>query len=788
MYKNSLLRIILFCTALFCTIFIVHAQKVQVIRGVIIDEDTGYPISGATVSVKDIPGKVAVTDSNGVFVFIQAPLGNQYISVHHILYEPVKQYEVIVLSGKEPALTIALKEAVTVLDDVVVVPNEQKQGGVTILPAIVNRYAGNVRDPLRMLTATVGVQNLSDDKNDLIVRGNSPIGVLWKLEGCEILNPNHFSASGGTGGTISLFNPDILGVSTLYTGAFPARFGNVLSAVFDTGLRTGSAYRFEHYAQLSSVDFNIGSEGYIKKEGASYNIAYRQSFVAAMETVSGKYSEQLGATPDFNDLSAKLFFPYEKGATSIWAVGGLSRIEVKAGNGVNNTQLNIGNKTKTLSAGVTQTLFLTNQVRLKINLYTSLLKTENKKQHSDYNMEGGFPSSLFDDSEQRYGINATLNAKLNAKNILNAGIATTVLSSAIVNDERQYPEDMLFYYEIEKRYSTFNSFAEWKHRFNSKIESVAGLHYFHFFLNNQQSIEPRIAINWQPGRQHAMAFSAGMYSRQNPIGLYLQGERQPSGDVTQPNLSLGFMKSLQTVLTYQVAPFPKWHVDVNVFYQYHYNIAVSQIPSSFSALNLAYYFDDIYLKYQKIENNGVGQNYGMEISTRFDQWRGYYVQFNGTLFSATARGSNNTWYHTAFNNSYALTLLAGKELKIPAKNFSFTFDISAHLAGGRRYTPLDVSQSIAQRRIIYDENQLYAKQYTPYSRLDFKIGFLYNAKTTTHVLSLDLRNILDKKNIYEQIELPLNGEVFTYTLHQLQFFPVISYKIMFSSAPARRQL
>jgi hypothetical protein len=48
-----------------------------------------------------------------------------------------------------------------------------------------------------------------------------------------------------------------------------------------------------------------------------------------------------------------------------------------------------------------------------------------------------------------------------------------------------------------------------------------------------------------------------------------------------------------------------------------------------------------------------------------------------------------------------------------------------------------------------------------------------------HMLSLDFRNIFDAKNIYEQIELPLNGEIFTYAVYQLRFFPVLSYKILF---------
>lgn len=713
----------------------------------------------------------------------QVPIGKHYLYVKHIAYS-TEEHEVRLLSGKEATVTIALKEAVRSIDEVVVIYSEQKHedGGVRVMPPVVNRYAGNVRDPLRMLSSVVGVQNLSDDKNDLVVRGNSPIGVLWMLEGCEILNPNHFSASGGTGGSLSVLNPDMMGISTLYTGAFPAKFGNALSAVFDAKLRSGSVHKLEHYAQLSNVDVNVGSEGYLKKGVASYNVAYRQSFASAIEGVSQKYRDMLGATPDFNDFTAKLHFRHRQGTTNVWAVGGLSQIEVEAGNGVNSTKLDIENKTQTLSAGVGETLFLSDNVSLTANLYTSLLSTKNVKQDHDYTGEGGLPSSIFTDTEQRYGLNATLTAKISTGNVLSAGIAGNISSSRAVNDERQFPEDTLFYYALEKQYSTLNAFAEWKCRFGGGLESTLGVHYFYLHLNRAQNLEPRASLHWQPTKKHGVTLSAGMYSRQYPIGIYLTREHTPEGGFTQPYLSFGFMKSAQAALSYRATPLPQWSVEVNGYYQHHYNIAVDQHSGSYSTLNLAYYFDDIYLLYQKLETTGVGRCYGVELTSRFGGGSGYYAQLNGSLLSAKARGYDRKWYSTAFNSTYALTALAGKEIPLsPNGRYALTVDISAMLAGGRRYTPLDVEASVRQMKIIYDETRLNAMQYAPYSRVDAKVGVMCNAKGMTHVLSFDFRNVLDVKNIYEQVELPLNGEVLTYSVYQLRFFPVLSYKILFTT-------
>jgi 2-keto-4-pentenoate hydratase len=61
------------------------------------------------------------------------------------------------------------------------------------------RFAGSLGDPARMVANYAGVMTHNDSRNDIIIRGNSPIGVLWRLEGVEVPNPNHFSALGTTG-------------------------------------------------------------------------------------------------------------------------------------------------------------------------------------------------------------------------------------------------------------------------------------------------------------------------------------------------------------------------------------------------------------------------------------------------------------------------------------------------------------------------------------------------------------------------------------------------------------
>ncbi len=65
------------------------------------------------------------------------------------------------------------------------------------------KYVGSWGDPARMAANYAGVYASSDERNDIIIRGNSPIGLLWRLDGLNIHNPNHFGALGATGGPIA---------------------------------------------------------------------------------------------------------------------------------------------------------------------------------------------------------------------------------------------------------------------------------------------------------------------------------------------------------------------------------------------------------------------------------------------------------------------------------------------------------------------------------------------------------------------------------------------------------
>src|SRR5690606_19602765 len=114
--------------------------------------------------------------------------------------------------------------------------------------------------------------------NTIIVRGNSPKGVLWRLEGMEIPNPNHFADDGATGGPINALNSDVIDNSDFYTGAFAAEYGNVTSAVFDMKLRDGNDSKREYTLKVGVLGTDLTAEGPINGvQGGSYLANYRYS-------------------------------------------------------------------------------------------------------------------------------------------------------------------------------------------------------------------------------------------------------------------------------------------------------------------------------------------------------------------------------------------------------------------------------------------------------------------------------------------------------------------------------
>lgn len=675
------------------------------------------------------------------------------------------------------------------IDSVTVRPKNiflSEEGGVTkVSPSILTQVPGSIRDPLRMLPMIAGVQNVGDERNDLVVRGNTPIGINWYMNGIEIFNPNHYSFSGNSGGVVSTLNADMLGTGLFYKGAFPAQYGNVLSGIYDMSLRTGSSQFFRHSAYVSNLDVNVNSEGYFyRKSKSSYIVGLRVSNIALIDKIYSGYRELLGGIPNLYDGSFQLNFPFSSGTLSIWGIGGDSNIDINAKNGINTSFLNIKNHTFNASAGINFDTKISDKLECNVRCVSSFLNVSNDGKHFYYTGEGGLPVEIFEDREKKVAIMTQIQYEPIKSLVWKTGITANLQSSMVINDERQYPEDSLFYYDYKKSYVLINAFSTLSYRFKN-FRFDGGLHYFHFVMNNRFSIEPRLGVNYYIYKNHTVTFNYGEYSKLLPIGVYLLGKRNIDHETFdifyyQPYFNMDFMRSRQYNISYFAQITDKAALKIEGFYHHHYKISVSDGNGKVSLLNAGYSFTNIYPQIQSLESTGKGRNYGVEMTIDIGAYKGFSLMWTGTFYDAKATDTKGDWYNTVFNGHYATQLLLGQSIKINNKS-SLELNLMGVLQGGRRYTPIDVEESIATNSIKYDDNQYLGKQYKPYFRTDFKISWLYQSANHIHIVGLDIRNIFNYKNIYFQTERLSNNEIVEkYTIYQLPIFPVFSYKWVFS--------
>ena len=306
--KNFLLIVMLFL----CYLPAMAQQQVQILRGIVTDQQSKKGIRNVTVS---IPGTSlsTVADSTGTFIIEKVPLGRISVLITHLGYEPRELQKVVMEAGKETVLEIELLESLTTEMDEVVIVTKRKITSTqmaTVSASEFNaedtrRFAGSRNDVARMASNFAGVNSVNDGRNDIIIRGNSPLGLLWRLEGVDIPNPNHFGSLGLTGGPVGMLNNNLIGQSAFYTGAFPAQFGNATSGVFDVYLRKGNASKREFTAQVGFNGLELGAEGpFSKKSKASYLVNYRYSIPGLIKSLGVDVGTG-AAVPSYQDISLK---------------------------------------------------------------------------------------------------------------------------------------------------------------------------------------------------------------------------------------------------------------------------------------------------------------------------------------------------------------------------------------------------------------------------------------------------------------------------------------------------
>lgn len=763
-------------------------NNTQNIRGNIADKLSQNPLIGVTIQIPSLQMKVN-SDSLGNYVLANIPPDRYEIKITFPGYKTITMPNVVVTSGKEVILDIALEEEYEQLGEVTV--NATNKGGTinklatvsarTFSMEEVNRYAGGRSDPARLAANFAGVSAPDDSRNDIVIRGNSPVGVLWRIDGMNVTNPNHFASVGTTGGAVSALNTNLLKNSDFFTSAFPAEYGNATSGVFDLGLRNGNNKKRETTIQTGVITgLELTTEGrFSKKSDASYLVGYRYSLAGIAQAVGINIGTT--ATPTYQDLSFKLNSGNTKfGRFSMFGI--LASSTIKIGGGSSNTLYGGGNQVDFASkigiGGITHFKQINSKSFISSTVGVNYASNDQTAYDFDKMADSTFTRELSKVAKTTYYLSSDYNLKINSRLFFKVGFQDEVIGVDLfykTKDNIFAPEKQIWDYQ--KTTNLAQVYTHLKFSISRKLTLNAGLHSQVFFLNNSTSVEPRLGLVYNVTNKSSLNFGYGLHAQMQPINVYFLQSQDANGNTVYNNQNLDFTKSHHLVLGYNIQPFNDWRIKTEVYYQSIFNVPITTFSSSYSMLNTGSTFKTDLT--DSLVNNGTGTNYGIELTIEKFFSKGYYGLFTASFYNSTYKGSDGVERNTAFNGKYVFNVLAGKEWKVGKDDRNrFSMDVKFTNAGGRAYTPIDLVASKAFGREVLSTDA-YSGNYENYYRLDFKAGFTLNSKKrkVAQTISLDLQNVTNHKNVFSQSYDRQRQELST--TYQLGFFPNLVYKLQF---------
>jgi len=772
----------LFAVCFLQTILPAQTPSTQTISGQALDKDTQEPLIGATVRVENLePTLGAITDFEGKFSLKNVPVGRIQVQCSYVGYEPWLSDPLIVNSAREIFLNIVLSEGVSSqMQEVVVTAHKRGNEPINDLSMLstrsfsvdeTQRYAASANDPSRMAMGFPGVQPSRDSRSDIVVRGNSGIGLLWRLEGIDIPNPNHFARRGSTGGGITIFSVSMLANSDFSTGAFPAEYGNAYSGAFDVHFRKGNPEKREYTFRAGMLGLDFSTEGpFGKKGGASYLINYRYSTLGILNKLGlHLVGERIDNT--FQDLSFNLNFPTKnkKHVFTLWGIGGLSQetenaVEDKADWNSYDDYTTRDFESNMASIGATHTAQLKGNAFVKTSI--AVMGQMIDWRNDTLNLERTpFTVNTELYRESRYVVSSFLNKKFNRKFSLKTGVFANLMPYSFYRNTLEDSTGL----NSKGTTGQIQAYTNLRFRPSEKWTINAGLHVLYFALNQSKSVEPRLAARYQLSEKQSFSLAWGIHGRVLPLGNYftrIQGR--------EVNREVDLIRAQHYIAGWDLLAGKSLRFHAEVYLQQMKDVPVAKdLASSWSILNTIQGFAT-----QEMTNTGAGQNLGLDMSVEKSFASGTFFLLSGSVFRSRYTDAAGRKHSTAFDSGISASLMSGKEWNF--KNASvLQLGLKVLYNGGQRLTPLLDGQPVSRysQQPVLDEAKAFTEQVSPYFRPDLRIAYRKNNPKTAWTLALDIQNIIGRKNIdplSRTYDPDLNAWVYR---EQSGLVPVLSFQL-----------
>ena len=781
---NTTLKILFFFSCILFNFSLAYAQNPQqTLRGQVFDAVAQKALSGANVLLEGSTIGTS-TDEQGKFRFENLPVGRYRLRVSYVGYDTLVVPEVLLEAGRETVLRLPLNIAYTTLSELNITaapleieslnPSMRSISNETTL-----RFPGVFFDPARTASAFPGVVNTNDQANFLSVRGNTPNANLWRLEGVDILNPNHTPNAGSqsdlptfTGGGVNMLSTQMLGNSAFLSGDYGAGYGNALGGIFDMRLRTGNNEQQEYTLQASLLGLDVAAEGPIGKAGgASYLVNARYSTLGLLSDLGVDVG---GEVIGFKDLALNLVFPFAKGGKfTLFGMAGNSS-NVFTGDRDSTTwefdkdRQDIDFESSTQVLGGTLRL----PTGKKGMWHTAFAYSSYKSARLSTYFSGAGPTLGDQISQSRRSLNTYWYIKTNPRQTFKAGV-------------------------IYNGGELIQPYTSTKYDFGN-LELELGLHYIkliHFTTpiiegGKRSNLEPRLNLAYRLDANKKLTLALGAFSQKPILPLY------------DSDQAISLVKSVQSSIGLQIQTSPSTSVEVQAYYQKQTNVVV--LPNSFQTLSSNFSNERVPVLLSNLNSEeylnayGEAQNYGLELNLRRYLEKGFYLLANTSIYQSEYRNNsidysqlfgNNDWRDSHFNGKYVFNTTAGKEWRKERKAGKvklWGLNGRVVVMGNLRQTPIDAT--LSQREGItvplfftVDGNErvdaAFSLKSSTYFRLDSRLYFKWNTAGRNNTFALDIQNASNQENAgffyYDHLQKQVLEK------KQLGIIPILSYRVEF---------
>lgn len=767
------MRILLFIAFLFCCRLGLAQQNQQVI-GKVEDQALHTGLPGASVVL--IQGTITTGTTSteaGVFVFKDVAPGRYTLKVSFTGYETVQQ-ELLVISARKTEVVIALREFQNVLDEVEIVSSraqtyEPGEHSITNEKAL--RIPANFFDPVRVITSYPGVMTANDQNNTIVIRGNSPAGLLWRINGLDVVNPNHLANAGtfsdkpaSYGGGVNIISSQLMERTDFYTGSLPVSYGNALSGVIDMKLRSGDTTDYQYTAQASLIGLDLAAEGPIgKKKNTAFLANYRYSTVGLLSQLGVKFGDE---DIQFQDLTFSLNSTFAKGRSLSWfGFAGASKNSFEHKDStdweVEKDQYDIEYSSKNFGTGLVFSQSLRN-INFSAGASVSANK-QNRNQVASPKIAEGFPNIIYEDLFDWEKLLVSAFGRMNAKienNLIETGIQLNYMRDDIIllNRTGNNPE--------ESKHGLVDGlvlqpYASWKVFFSDRFNVQLGMRYVYFAYNQTSSVEPRLSAEFLSSANSSLKVSYNLVSQTQSAATY-----------ANDNESLELSKAHHLDLAYTFVSERGLRISSNAYYQVLFDVPVERFASSYSLLNSI----EVY-PYSGLISEGVGSNYGLETLVEKSFFDKSYFIAGVSYYKSQYKGSDDVERSTRFDGNYSVNLTYGREWTKIKNQSQRSFGISTRVLylGGLRESP--IIPTLLAPGTIYDQSKAFENKLKDYFRLDLRLNWRKNKKNYTRTIAIDIQNLFNVQNeayhYYDHIKEKVT------TQYQLGLIPVLVYRIDF---------